>query len=195
MKISLHIAQKLLELFQGQTLPFSSLSKNEMIKRMEVDGILTRQGRGKAVYLMRDKDAFTQYLKNHFGISDLEKYIKFLREETVTRAESIDAASDSKIRRVRTFKGFPINCYVSIEAKLNGKSITIEPRPGSFTYIYDFEAFIPPPHVTVVGIENPENFRYVEMQRNLFSGITPLFVSRYPQNGDLCRRRSERGRF
>lgn len=187
MKLSLHIAQKLLELSQGQKLPFSGLRHNEIISRMEADGILIRHGRGRAVYSMRDREAFSEYLKNHLGIPDLEKYLEFLRAETTTRAESINVASDSKIKRVRTFKGFPVNCYTFIEATLYGKPITIEPRPGSFTFIHDFETFIPAPHITVVGVENPENFRFVERQQYLFSGIETLFVNRYPQSGDLVK--------
>src|SRR5690606_25840989 len=31
-------------------------------------------------------------------------------------------------------------------------------------------------------IENPENFRYIEKQKRLFSHMKPFFVSRYPQN-------------
>ena len=46
-----------------------------------------------------------------------------------------------------------------------------------------------PSDVTVVGIENPENFRFIRQQRSLFETCMPgqrlLFVSRYPQSCDL----------
>lgn len=36
--------------------------------------------------------------------------------------------------------------------------------------------------MTIVGVENSENFSQVSRQRHLFGGIHPLFVSRYPQS-------------
>ncbi len=186
MKLPLHIAHKLRELAQGQRLPFSKL-RHEVISRMEADGILLRHGRSRAVYTVRDSAALAEYLKNHFGILDLEVYIQSLEAKTLTRAEAVNAASDSKIRRVRTFKGFPINCYSPIQARLNGELFNIQSRPGLFTFIHDFESFIPAPNITVVGVENPENFRFIERQEYLFRKFEPLFVSRYPQSGDLVK--------
>jgi len=56
-----------------------------------------------------------------------------------------------------------------------------------FTYIYDFEQFIPAAEIVIVGVENGENFRYIERQEKLFPLENTLFVSRYPQSGDLLR--------
>lgn len=56
------------------------------------------------------------------------------------------------------------------------------PSPGCFTFIYDYSTCVIPEDVVIVGIENPENFRYIELQKELFQGLTPLFVSRYPQS-------------
>ena len=42
--------------------------------------------------------------------------------------------------------------------------------------------------VTIVGIENCENFRWVSKQKELFKHLGKvLFVCRYPQSGDLVR--------
>ena len=65
--------------------------------------------------------------------------------------------------------------------------LTIQPREGTFTFIYDFETFFPPDNITIVGIENPENFRHIQKQKKFFEDIQPLFVSRYPQNKDLIK--------
>ncbi len=48
-------------------------------------------------------------------------------------------------------------------------------------FIYDFENFIICEYITVVGIDNPPNFRHIHQQSYLFETIEPLFVSRYPQ--------------
>jgi hypothetical protein len=69
-----------------------------------------------------------------------------------------------------------------IQATLNGKPITINFTNGTFQFIFDFEKFIPEENVTIVGIENPGNFRYIGKQKHLFKEIQPLFVRRYPQN-------------
>ena len=40
-----------------------------------------------------------------------------------------------------------------------------------------------------MGVENPENFRYIEKQKRLFQHVKPLFISRYPQeqHADIIR--------
>ena len=58
----------------------------------------------------------------------------------------------------------------------------LRPLAGSFHFIYDFENFIPDSECVIVGIENPENFRYIEKQKYLFKDIKPIFISRYPQS-------------
>ncbi|MDI9311542.1 MAG: DUF2220 family protein [Limnohabitans sp.] len=88
---------------------------------------------------------------------------------------------------IRTFKGFLVNCYQPINATINNIPTLINPTEGTFTFIYDFETFIIPNNITIIGIENPENFRYINKQERLFKNVTPLFVSRYPQNKDLIK--------
>lgn len=127
-------------------------------------------------------DALNDYLQNHYGIENLTQYVDFLNNEIVHRADSILVSSDSKTKNIRTFKGFLVNCYEPIETILNQQCFVIQPNIGAFVFIYDFQNFIPAQDVTIVGIENAENFRFVEKQKYLFDGIKPLFVSTYPQN-------------
>jgi len=75
-----------------------------------------------------------------------------------------------------------VNCYTPITAKVNSNELIINPIDGVFQFICDFESFTIPQDITIVGIENPENFRYIAEQQYLFENIKPLFVSRYPQN-------------
>lgn len=65
--------------------------------------------------------------------------------------------------------------------------LTIYPNEGTFTFIYDYDSFAPSKKATIVGVENPENFRHIQKQKKLFENINPLFVSRYPQNKYLIR--------
>lgn len=181
MKVPVHIAEKLLLLSQGESIP-SSLAKHYLIDDLVLEGIIERKGRIQKSLLLLDKKALNTYLQNNCSINDLQQYIQVSKKEEVTRGELVAATSNSKHIGVRSFKGFLINCYSPIQATLNGKQITLNPVDGTFQFIYDFEKIIVSPDVIIVGIENPSNFRHIDKQKYLFSDIKPLFVSRYPQN-------------
>lgn len=181
MKVPIHIAEKLLQLLQGKSIP-SSLAKHPLIDDLVLEGIIERKGRIQKSLLLCDHKALHTYFQNNFSINDLQQYILISKQEGVTRSELVAVSSDSKLTAVRTFKGFLVNCYSHIQATLDGKQFTINPVDGAFHFIYDFEKFSLSPDITIVGIENPENFRHIDKQKYLFNDIKPLFVSRYPQN-------------
>lgn len=135
---------------------------------------------------------FTETVESLLGLNDLEAQWKLLEKGNASRAEQVTATGDSKTQKARTFFGFLVNSYAPIAATLNGEAITIAPADGLYQFVADFEHFDIAPDVVVVGIENAENFRYIRRQRNFFDREMPwakqiLFVSRYPQNGDLAR--------
>lgn len=107
--------------------------------------------------------------------------------DALSRAELVQATGDSKSFRVRSCPGFPVNCYGPLNARLKGKDIVLNPLEGTFTFICDWTEFAIEPDVVVVGVENMENFRMVSHQSYLFENLCApvLFVSRYPQSGDL----------
>lgn len=181
MKIPVHIAEKLLRLSQGVVISAGKV-KHALIEELVTEGILERTGRIQKKITLVDKKPLFLYLQNKLGINDLEKYIEVFQKENVQRNELVEISSNSKLKQVRTFKGFLVTSYMPINATLNGKPFIINFNDGTFQFIYDFEKFIPEQNVTIVGIENPENFRYIEKQMYLFKDLQPLFVSRYPQN-------------
>ena len=181
MKIPIHIAEKLLLLSQGEIIP-SSMAKHSSIEDMVSEGIIERSGRVQKKLFIQNSASLHLYLQNKYGINDLNRYIAVSKQENVQRNELVVIASNSKMKSVRTFKGFLINSYHPIQAQLNGKSIILNFTNGTFQFIYDFSNFIPEKNITIVGIENPENFRWIEQQKHLFKNIKPLFVCRYPQN-------------
>ena len=181
MKIPVHIAEKLLELTQCKTLPASSI-KHSIIEEMVAEGLIERTGRIQKTLSVVNMNALVIYLQNKYSINNLEKYISILHQKNISRGAATEVSGNSKLKNIRTFKGFLINCYNPIQATINGKSVTLTSVAGKFEFIYDFENFTIPQNVVVVGVENPENFRYIEKQRYLFDDINPLFVSRYPQN-------------
>lgn len=181
MKLPLNIAEKLLLLVNGEKIPASKL-KYSVIQDLISEGIIHKPGKRKSTIQIVDKQQLKLYLQNHYAIKDLFNYIEILKKENLIRADLVSVATDSKLKAVRTFKGFLVNCYSPIIATLNGQSLSISPTSGTFNFIYDFESFIPEQGITIVGIENPENFRHIDKQKYLFQNIKPLFVSRYPQN-------------
>lgn len=181
MKLPLNIAEKLMLLVNGEKIPASKF-KHSIVQDLISEGIIHKPGKRKSTIQLVEKQQLKLYLQNHYAVKDLHNYIETFKKENLIRADIVSVAADSKSKPVRTFKGFLVNCYYPILATLKGQPITISPVNGTFNFIYDFENFIPEQDVTIVGIENSENFRHIDKQEYLFQNIKPLFVSRYPQN-------------
>lgn len=181
MKIPIHIAEKLRQLSKGETLAASN-AKHVVIEELISEGIIERSGRIQKKLFIKDTKPLFLYLQNKYGINDLKSYIEISKKVDTQRSELVTASSNSKLKQIRTFKGFLVNAYTPIKAKLNGKPITLNFEEGVFQFLYAFENFIPEQNITIVGIENPENFRFIEEQKYLFKTIKPLFVCRYPQS-------------
>jgi hypothetical protein len=188
MRLPLAIAKKLKILADTGSLSASQLNASYTATLM-ADGILIRQtqGRTKTKLLLKEVGLLNSYLKNKYGINNLINYIEGLEQEHLTGKQGVEIAGNTKISKTRHFKGFLVNSYLPFSYTLNGNTHTFEPQAGSFLYIHDYETFTIPEHMTVIGIENPENFRFAERQKHLFENISPVFVSRYPQSGDLIK--------
>jgi len=185
MKLSITIATKLHMMMTGMSLPASSLRYDE-VKKMIDEGVLSRRQKGRvnAVVFVSNVDALKQYLHNHYGITDIQNYTARYWATDLSRSEAITLSGNSKMRSIRTFKGFLINSYTTIHATLHQQAFTIQPQQGAYIFIADYESFIPNKEVTIVGVENAENFSCIHQQQYLFKKIQPLFISRYPQNND-----------
>jgi len=181
MELPLSIAEKLLLLIGGEKIASGKL-KHPIVAELIEDGILLRPGKRRSTIQLIDELQLKLYLLNHYSIDNLEKYIEVIKKDDLIRADLVAVSTDSKSKAIRSFKGFLVNCYEPIPSTLNGETYIVNPVTGTFSFICDFETFLPAADITIVGIENPENFRYVERQRYLFSELKPLFVSRYPQN-------------
>lgn len=152
------------------------------------DEVLQKRQISKSRYVIfiPVKSSLTNYLHNHFGISDLDEYISKYNQ-LPNRADAVAIAGNSKLRSIRTFKGFLVSSISPVATMFHGKQFSIYPPAGSFIYMYDYEAFKPDPDIVIVGVENAENFRRISEQEYLFTTIKPLFVSRYPQSNDLIK--------
>lgn len=182
MKKTAALIEKLMRLADGDALAASSL-KGEWFRQMQEDGILVAVTHGSCTCLrVIDATSFRHYIASQYDIRDLEKTHELLLAGSVVRASQVDVTGDSKFVSYRTFTGFLVNSYQPIEAVLNDKPLTIMPPEGTFVFIADYQHFSIPKDVTIVGVENAENFRYVERQQYLFKSYDKvIFVSRYPQ--------------
>lgn len=187
MKLPLSIAKKMLQLLEGYSLPFSQLQKQWREKLLE-EGILSKKtiGRTKAKLKLNSRSALQHYLANQYRIDDLSAYIHALEKENLSGTEAQAVASDTKLRKT-DFTGFLVNSLSPVSAKLGSQEFTIHPPKGSFLFIEDYTSFTIPEEITVVGIENPENFKNLESNTPLFGvgAYNPLFVCRYPQSSAL----------
>jgi len=181
MKLTLKIAKVLLRFTNGEVVTASS-AKSKFINELVSENILWQKGKHHKYLQIRDKEALTTYLSNQLQINNLENYIYALENKKTSRSKFVKITTNSKHSKERAFKGFLINSYSSIKAKLNGQDFIVNPAIGSFIFIYDFESFIIGDDITIVGIENSKNFSLIHKQSYLFKHIKPLFISRYPQN-------------
>ncbi|OJJ19979.1 hypothetical protein BKI52_16005 [marine bacterium AO1-C] len=179
MDISLSLAKKLSLLLEQKTLP-KSKCKNAIFTELKTEEIIIIDSKK---VILDNPESLIIHLQNQYNIPSLKEYITVLEDkENATRADFAYVSGDSKRGNTKVFQGFLVNCYTPILANFKGQSMTLNPTEGTFTFIFDYEDFVPDASVTIVGLENAENFRKLENQAYLFSNITPLFVCRYPQN-------------
>ncbi len=188
MFLPFHIAQKLLQLLDGQAVAAGEM-RHAVVQQMLDEQVLSRHtiGGSRARLRLRPGQDLAAYIHHHFGIPDLAAYAAAAGNETLTRSEAVQLAGDSKFRAARSFSGFLVCSYSPVPAMLHGQPFTVQTVPGTFLFISDAEHFRPAEDITIIGVENPENFRCIHLQQYLFPGIRPLFLSRYPQTqtGDV----------
>ena len=171
-------------LIAGEQVAGSKLS-SKLIDELMAEGLLSVVTRGsRKSYRARDIEALKRFL-----IDKDESYRMLDVNASDSRASMAAETGNSKLVKVRSCPGFPVNSYEPIMCHLNNGDIVVGPIEGSFMFITDWETFTIPEDVIVVGIENMENFRMIRKQRHLFESEIGkhrfLFVSRYPQSTDL----------
>ena len=189
MKITSSLIDKLIRLRSGESLP-SSVLRGEWVEELLSDGVLISRSHGSRSCIIADSPDTLEQSLIHINerLGHLDKMKETLDAET-TRSEQAAETGNSKLVTARSCPGFPVNSYEPIICCLNGKELVVNPQEGTFLFIADWHSFAIPDDVTVVNIENMENFRLIRRQQPLFAsalaGKRLLFVSRYPQSSDL----------
>lgn len=189
MKISKTLATVLQSLVGGESVATSSLRK-DFADSLLAEGLLTVQAHGsRRTFRAIDSAALKRFLLSHY--EELRMMDDDSQRSFETRAEQAAETGNSKLVKVRSCPGFPVNSYEPIACTLRGGKFVVNPSEGSFVFVDDWQSFTVPADVVIVGIENMENFRLIRHQRQFFeteigSGRM-LFASRYPQSTDLRR--------
>ena len=189
MRISKILTENLQRLLAGERIAASALRK-DIAEALLSEGLLTVQTHGsRRSYRAINAEGLRNYLNYHY------EELRLMDDASAyhTRSEQAADTGNSKLVKVRSCPGFPLNCYEAIVCSLRGDEFVVNPPEGSFVFVDDWQSFAIPEEVTVVGIENMENFRMIRRQRQfienyLHSHGLPgkvLFVSRYPQSTDL----------
>ena len=163
----------------------SSKLNSKLLDELMAEGLLLVVTHGsRKSYRARDVESLKRYL-----IDKDESYRMLDVQSFDSRASMAVETGNSKLTTVRSCPGFPVNSYGPITCSLCGERFVINPPEGSFVFIDDWQHFVIPEDILVVGIENMENFRMIRQQRKLFESVlgdkTLLFVSRYPLSTDL----------
>lgn len=189
MKITSSLIDKLIRLRSGESLPSSAL-RGEWVEELLSDGVLISRSHGsRSSIIAASPETLEQSLRHtDERLGNLDKMKETLDTES-TRSGQAAETGNSKLVTTRSCPGFPVNSYEPITCSLSGKELVVNPQEGTFIFIADWHYFAIPEDVTVVNIENMENFRLIRRQQALFSSALPgkrlLFVSRYPQSSDL----------
>lgn len=178
------ISASIQALIAGEQVAGSRICR-KMLEELMDEGLLSVVTRGsRKSYRARDIEALKRFL-----IDKDESYRMLDINASDSRASMAAETGNSKLVKVRSCPGFPVNTFEPITCKLNAIDIVINPVEGSFLFITDWKVFSIPEDVVVVGVENMENFRMIRQQRALFESEIGkhrfLFVSRYPQSTDL----------
>ncbi len=120
MEISRHRAKLLKELSEGERISFSRLSNDFFSQLIEERILLVQiQGRTRKSIYLPNPERLEAYLQNHYNISNLDNYIAHLETSNSNRTENIKISGNSKLKKVRTFKGFMVNVLSPITVMLN----------------------------------------------------------------------------
>lgn len=169
----------------------ASLLRKDIAAALLAEGLLTVKTHGsRRTYRAINTSALKIFLESHYEELRGFENSEVLRERAnITRSEQAAETGNSKLVKLRSCPGFPVNAYEPIVCSLYGRELVVNPVEGSFMFIIDWEDFVVPEDVIVVGVENMENFRMIRHQREFFESEIGsqrlLFVSRYPQSTDL----------
>ena len=183
MDISKSFTEKLIAIANNETVSiglFKSKQSKDLLDIFFAENILQKnKKRNSFIVYSNNIEQLTNFLRERYGIINLENYQQFLNNPNSTKSESAQISSNSKTKETKVYSGFFLRTYANIEGKLNGEKLNLKTLKGSSLFISDFRNLIIPNNVTIVGIENPETFYLIENYKHYFEKYNPLFLLRF----------------
>ena len=181
MNITIEQAKLLKELSEGKKVPLSRL-KARIFQQLIQEQVLLRQKESHGWNIYTDHpQSLLNYLYNHYIRCTLDEYIE-RGQAAPSRSNNIRMSGDSKLKETELWQGFYFKVSEPIHAQWQGRPLTLLPYPeGIPVFMPHPETLSLPEDVTVVMIENSENFLKIETQLPLFQGLKCFFVSFYPR--------------
>lgn len=181
MNITIEQAKLLKELSEGKKVPLSRL-KARIFQQLIQEQVLLRQKESHGWNIYTDHpQSLLNYLYNHYIRCTLDEYIE-RGQAAPSRSNNIRMSGDSKLKETELWQGFYFKVSEPIHAQWQGRPLTLLPYPeGIPVFMPQPETLLLPEEVTVVMIENSENFLKIETQLPLFQGLKCFFVSFYPR--------------
>ena len=181
MNITIEQAKLLKELSEGKKVPSSRLTAR-IFQYLIQEQVLLRlkDTHGWSIYTDQPQ-ALLNYLRNHYIRCSLDEYIE-RKQMSPNRTNNIRMTGNSKQEKTDLWKGFYFKVIEPIPAHWQERPYTLIPYPGGLpVFMPSPDTFILPDDVTIVLVENSENFIQIESQQYLFEGMKCLFTSYYPR--------------
>ena len=193
MKLTPRLIRNLRQILQGESIPYSNLSKS-LADPLVAEGLLNVIYHGsKRSLRTHNADALARALPRYNeALSDLDAAESLWSDDNSRAAQAAISGNSKSIAR-RSSPGFLVNTYRCVECRLNDEAFIINPPEGSAVYIADWESFIPPISSLVIGIENMENFLKIRNHGSLFDNCLTdaetdiIFIARYAFSSDISR--------
>lgn len=183
MDIPKSFTEKLIAIANNETVSiglFKSKQSKDLLDIFLSENILQKsKKRNSFIVYSNNIEQLTNFLRERYGIINLEKYQQLINNPNSTKSESAQISSNSKTKVTKVYSGFFLRTYANIEGKLNGEKLNLKTLKGSSLFISDFRNLIIPDNVTIVGVENPETFYLIENYKHYFEKYNPLFLLRF----------------
>ena len=141
------ISMSIQALLAGEQVAGSKLD-SKLLDELLAEGLLLVASRGsKKSYRARDMEALKRFL-----IDKDESFRIIEANASDSRATMAAETGNSKLVIVRSCPGFPVNSYEPIECFLDGNPFVVNPQEGIFLFVSDWEKFIIPEDVVVIGM-------------------------------------------
>jgi hypothetical protein len=178
-KISRTFAENLLRLSAGDVLNSSAFGNRRQLGKLVEDRVVVRMvaGRNRARIHCPNPAALRNYLRLHFGITDLEQYTELLSQENRDGEDSLRATASTKTLRKKSIQGFFIKAF-STPVEMDGNPLDDLPA-GVDYFVSDAGRLKISSTALVVGVENPECFMKADRLLHLFPQKELVFVLKY----------------